>query len=91
MKLNEKDTKEVTRFHNLVVKGLNNGLTHTIWDGRKEDIEWVRGRLELWESFGRTLFNFLMEYNDYSYSLRDLKEISKKGYNPQSNKKEKLI
>jgi len=84
MKLNKEDTKKVNEFHHLVVKGLNNGLTHTIFDGRREDIEWVRGRLKLWESFGRTLFDFLMEYNDPKYSLKDLKEIAEKGYNNEN-------
>ena len=89
MKLNKEDKAEVKYFHDLVVKGLVNGLTHTIWDGRRDDIEWVRGRLELWESFGRTLFNFLMETNGYKYELRDLKEISKKGYTPSNEEKKK--
>jgi len=88
MKLNKEDTKTINEFHSLVVKGLNNGLTHTIWDERRDDIKWVRGRLQLWESFGRTLFDFLMEYNDYNYSLKDLKEIAKEGYTSnEENKK----
>ena len=78
--MNKKEEKSLLEFHNLIVKGLNNGLTHTIRDGRNDDIEWVRGRLRLWESFGRTVFDFLMGLNDYSYSLKELKEVAEEGY-----------
>lgn len=88
-KLSEKDREKVLEFHNLVVKGLNNGFTHTIDDGRREDIEWVRGRLELWESFGRTLFGFLSGLNDYSYSLKDLQEIANVGYKKEKKKNDR--
>lgn len=88
MKLNKEDIQKVTEFHNLVVKGLNNGLTHIIWDGRRDAIVWVRKRLELWESFGRVLFEFLME-NNYEYDLKELEEIAKEGYKKQTNYNEK--
>lgn len=45
--------KKILEWHQLVVQGMVNGLTHTMRDGRNEDINWVRGRLKLWESFGR--------------------------------------
>jgi len=78
--MNEKEKERLLEFHNLVVKGLCNGLTHTDRDGRNEDIVWVRRRLRLWESFGRTVFDCLLKLNDYSYSLKELKEVAELGY-----------
>lgn len=89
MKLKEEDQKKLIEFHNLVIKGLNNGLTHTIWDGRREDIKWVRARLELWESFGRTVYDYLMEINDPQYSLRTLKMVAEEGYSESNEKEQK--
>ncbi|KKN67012.1 hypothetical protein LCGC14_0465660 [marine sediment metagenome] len=86
MKIKNKDKKKILEFHNLVVKGLVNGLTHTNRDGRNEDIEWVRKRLMLWESFGRTVFDFIIGLNDYSYSLKDLERVAKEGYSHKSSK-----
>ena len=86
MEIKDKDKKKILEFHNLVVTGLVNGLTHTTGDKRIEDIEWVRKRLNLWESFGRTVFDFIIGLNDYSYSLKDLERIAKEGYTPKSSK-----
>lgn len=70
---------KIKEWHNLVVQGLNNGLTHTIHDGRNQDIKWVRGRLQLWESFGRCVMD-LETNQDYQYVEKELKEIAKWGY-----------
>ncbi len=89
--MNKEEKEKLLEFHNLVVIGLNKGLTHTIHDGRRDDIKWVRGRLQLWESFGRTVFDYLMGVNNYSYSLKELKEVAEKGYSfvaVSENKKE---
>lgn len=73
------DKKLINEWHNMVVTGLVNGLTHTIWDERREDINWVRKRLTLWESFGRCMYSL---HNNQSYEMdeKDLKEVSKEGY-----------
>lgn len=84
-KLKKSDKEKVLEFHNLVVKGLNNGLTHTIDDGRTSTLEWTRKRLNLWEAFGRTLFDFLIGLNDHNYSLKDLEEIAILGYKKEGN------
>ncbi len=78
---------KIKEWHNLVVQGLNNGLTHTIWDGRREDINWVRGRLQLWEAFGRCVMNLETEQN-YEYVEKELKEIAKHGYKKGEKKDE---
>ena len=70
---------KIKEWHNAIVEGLNNGLTHTIWDGRREDINWVRKRLRLWESFGRCVMD-LETGQDYKYNEKDLFEIAKEGY-----------
>ena len=70
---------KIKEWHNLVVQGLCNGLTHTHRDGRNEDINWVRKRLRLWESFGRCMMDLETEQN-YEYSEKELKEIAKEGY-----------
>jgi len=70
---------KIKEWHQLVVNGLVNGLTHTIPDGRREDIVWVRRRLKLWESFGRCIMD-LETNQDWSYAEKDLKEVAKLGY-----------
>ena len=70
---------KIKEWHNLLVQGLNNGLTHTIHDGRTEDIVWVGRRLRLWESFGRCIMD-LETGQDYQYVEKELKEIAKLGY-----------
>jgi len=70
---------KILEWNKLVVQGMINGLTHTIWDGRRDDIEWVRGRLKLWESFGRCVMD-LETGQDYSCSEKDLKETALSGY-----------
>lgn len=71
--------KKILEWHRLVVQGMVNGLTHTMRDGRIDDINWVRGRLKLWESFGRCIMD-LETGQDYQYPEKDLKEIAKEGY-----------
>jgi len=68
--------KELKKYVNL---GLVNGLTHTIHDGRRDNIEWVRKRLMLWESFGRCVCS-LVEGNDHSYDEKELKRVAEEGY-----------
>jgi hypothetical protein len=73
--------KKIKEWHSAVVSGLVGGLTHTIWDGRRDDIDWVRQRLRLWEAFGRCVFAF---HNKQSWDSdeKDLFEIAKEGYSP---------
>lgn len=70
---------KIDEWHNAVVQGMINGLTHTIWDGRRDDINWVRKRLALWEAFGRCVYA-LRTGNDYQYDEKDLFEIAREGY-----------
>ena len=70
---------KIKEWHDLVVNGLVNGLTHTIHDGRINNIEWVRKRLNLWESFGRCIMALETDQN-YEYDEKKLKEVSKEGY-----------
>jgi len=70
---------KIQEWYNAIVEGLNNGLAHTTWDGRRDDINWVRKRLELWEAFGRCVFAFYNE-QDWSSNEKDLFEIAKEGY-----------
>jgi len=76
---------KIKEWKKLVVNGLCNGLTHTISDGRQNDIVWVRGRLQLWEAFGRCVINLENEQN-YEYDERELIEISKLGYIKEQSK-----
>ncbi len=70
---------KIKEWHQLVVIGLNKGLTHTIPDGRLDNIDWVRKRLKLWESFGRCVMD-LETNQDYQYSEKDLKEVAEAGF-----------
>lgn len=70
---------KIEEWHKLVVNGLCNGLTHTIWDGRRDNIEWVRRRLNLWEAFGRCVMD-LETGQDYTFNEKELKEVAKLGF-----------
>ena len=74
--------QKIKEWHDLIVKGLNNGLTHTIWDGRRDDINWVRKRLKLWEAFGRCVFAFHNK-QDWELDEIELKKIAEEGYSPK--------
>lgn len=77
---------KIREWHQYVVKGLCNGLTHTHRDGRNNDIEWVRRRLELFESFSRCVMDFEWGNNYKDFSEKQLKEISELGYSPNKPK-----
>ena len=79
---NEEKIKRIKELNGYVVKGLVNGLTHTIRDGRTNNIDWVRKRLNLWESFGRSVINIVND-SDSKYEEEDLKKISKEGFGRQ--------
>ena len=74
-----KFNKKIKEWHNMVVSGLVNGLSHTHRDGRINDINWVRKRGSLFEAFGRCMFDYHNE-QDYESNERELLEISKEGY-----------
>ena len=77
--------KKIKEWQNAIVQGLNNGLTHTLWDRRRDDINWVRKRLALWESFGRCVFA-LHNDQDWSYDEKILFEVAKEGYKMEEEK-----
>lgn len=77
--INIEKEKQIREWHNLVVQGLCNGLTHTHRDDRTDDIAWVYGRLKLFESFSRATMNLIWG-KDYSSDLKELKEVAKAGY-----------
>ena len=84
--MNDKELIEkINNWHKYVVVGLNNGLTHTIPDGRTSDIKWVRGRLALFESFSRCIMDTIWG-NLNKYNEKELKQISETGYNNKSKK-----
>ena len=70
---------KIKGWKSLVTKGLCNGLSHTYRDGRINDIEWVRKRLALWESFGRCIYA-LHNNQDYKSDEKTLKEVAEEGY-----------
>lgn len=78
--------RKINEWHNMVVTGLVGGLTHTIPDGRTNDIKWVRGRLDLWEAFGRCVYA-LSVGNSYESDEKELKEIAKYGYKKENENK----
>lgn len=71
---------KLKEWHNLIVKGLCNGLTHTHRDERNDNIDWVRKRLALFESFSRCVMNYEWGNNYKDFDEKDLKEVSKEGY-----------
>jgi len=85
---NEKDLiNKCQEWHQYVVIGLNKGLTHTIPDGRVNDIVWVRRRLELFEAFSRCVMNTIWG-NDIQYNLKELKEVAEEGFKQETKQNE---
>lgn len=71
---------KLIEWHHLIVSGLCNGLTHTHRDERNNNIDWVRKRLALFESFSRCVMNYEWGNNYKDFDEKDLKEVSKEGY-----------
>ena len=71
---------KLKKWHSLVVNGLTNGLTHTHRDGRNNDINWVRKRLALFESFSRCVMDYEWGNNTKDFSEKELKKVSVEGY-----------
>lgn len=71
--------KKLTEWHQLIVQGLVNGLSHTARDGRTEEIDFWRKRSILWNEFAMCVQN-LMTNQSYEYSEKELKRIVKEGY-----------
>ena len=74
--------KKIKEWHLLVVTGLIGGLSHTYRDGRNDDINWVRKRLALFESFFRCVMNYEWGNNYKDFDEAELKEVSEEGYSP---------
>lgn len=79
MKTNKDIKKEILKFHNLVVKGLVNGLSHTEQDGRTEELEFWRQRSILFDRFGHCVMNLITDQS-YDIDLHELNEVAKNGY-----------
>jgi len=75
----KKIEKKFKEWHNLVVQGLVNGLSHTNMDGRTEKKDFWQKRSILWNEFAMCVQN-LMTNQDYKYSEENLKRIAKEGY-----------
>ncbi len=71
--------KKAKEWHQYVVIGLTKGLTHTHRDERLDDIDWVRKRLRLFESFSRCIMDTIWG-NDNQYNEKELKEVAEEGY-----------
>lgn len=71
--------KKIMEWHNLVVNGLVNGLSHTSRDGRLDDINFWRGRCNLFNEFSKCVLDIVTD-QDSKYSEKQLKEIAKEGY-----------
>lgn len=71
--------QKILEWHQLVVKGLVNGLSFTARDGRTEQLDFWARRSNLFERFSKCVLNL---YTDQSYEIdeRELIEIAKEGY-----------
>lgn len=79
-KMEEKELiKKAKGWHQYVVSGLVKGLSHTSRDERLHDIDWVRKRLALFESFSRCIMDTICG-NDNQYNEKELKEVAEEGY-----------
>lgn len=84
--MNEKDKEQIIKWHNLVVEGLVNGLSHTIIDERINDIHFWRLRSRLFGSFSRCVLN-LITNQSWEYDEKELLEIANYGYKKESEGK----
>ena len=71
--------RRVMKLHNLVVKGLVNGLSHTSGDERLEDINFWRKRCNLFNEFSKCVLDIVTDQNP-KYAEKNLKEVAKEGY-----------
>ena len=71
--------QKVLEWHNLVVNGLVNGLSHTSRDERLDDIDFWRSRCHLFNEFSKCVLDLITEQN-YEYAEENLKKIAKAGY-----------
>lgn len=88
--MNDKELiNKINDWHKYVVVGLNKGLTHTHRDERLDDIDWVRKRLALFESFSRCVMDTIWG-NPNQYNEKQLKEVAEEGYKlSENNRKQK--
>jgi len=82
----EEEIKQVRRkedkikeLHQLVVKGLVKGLSHTHQDGRLDDIDFWRKRCNLFNEFSKCVLDIITDQNP-QYAEKNLKEIAEDGY-----------
>ena len=76
---------KIKEWHNLVVNGLVNGLSHTARDKRLNDINFWRKRSQLFNEFSLCVLSLVNEQN-YEYAEKNLKEIAEEGYKLNSEK-----
>ena len=79
--------KKIMEWHNLVVKGLVNGLTHTYQDERLNDINFWRKRCDLFNEFSKCVLDISTNQN-YEYAEKNLKEIAEEGYKAKEQESE---
>ena len=79
---------KIMEWHNLVVIGLVNGLSHTSRDERLNDIHFWRKRCFLFNEFSKCVLDLITEQN-YEYAEKNLKEIAKEGYKKEEREVEK--
>ena len=77
-KIQDKINK-IIKLHNLVVTGLVKGLSHTSRDGRLDDINFWRGRCNLFNEFSQCVLDIVTD-QDSQYAEKQLKEIAEEGY-----------
>jgi len=77
-KIQEKIDK-IKELHGLVVTGLVKGLSHTHRDGRLDDINFWRGRCNLFNEFSKCVLDIVTN-QDPKYAKQNLKEIAEEGY-----------
>ena len=70
---------KIKEWHQLIVKGLVNGLSYTAMDGRTDDINFWRKRCDLFDTFAHCIQSLITEQS-YKYDEKNLKEIAEEGY-----------
>ena len=70
---------KIKEWHNLLVRGLVNGLSYTANDGRTEQTNFWRKRCQLFNEFSACVLDLETEQN-YEYAEKNLKEIAEEGY-----------
>lgn len=77
--MEKEELEKIKEWRQLLVIGLNNGLSHTHQDGRNEEVEFWRKRSILFDRFSHCVMNLVWNQS-YELDEKELKQVAEEGY-----------